>query len=59
MIEAYLSELWCPERPMVGPVLRVERRQPLHPEFRWVRQLDLAVLRQMPYADVLEAIRTA
>jgi hypothetical protein len=58
LIEMYLSELWCPARPVYGPEPIVYRGyEPA--AYRWVRQLDKAALRQLPYADVLEAIRAA
>jgi hypothetical protein len=60
LIEVYLSELWCPDRPLFGPERdsTVWHEKP-RPEMRWLRQLDLAYLRTLPYPDVLKEIRAA
>lgn len=61
MIAAYLTDLWCPERPLwchEGPPAPVTISHD-RAEFRWLRQLDLEAVRTMPYADVVEAIRAA
>jgi hypothetical protein len=61
MIQAYLADLWCPERPRwcyEGPAERV-CIDIKHPRDRWIRQLDYDALRVRSYADVLEMIRAA
>jgi hypothetical protein len=59
LIEVYLRELWCPERPMFGPALPPPVIEKPHAHSYWLRHLDHAWLRTLPYADVLEAIRAA
>lgn len=61
LIEAYLVDLWCPERPRwcyEGPAERVAIEND-RAEFRWLRQLDHGPLLTLPYVDVVEAIRAA
>jgi hypothetical protein len=60
MIEAYLCDLWCPARVLFGPEpdSRMWNAKP-RPEMRWLRNMDLAYLRTLPYAQVLEEIRAA
>ena len=58
LIDVYRSELWCPERPLVGPrplVLRHAYRA----QSRWIRHLDHEDLRVRSFAEVLEMIRAA
>jgi hypothetical protein len=59
LIEVYLSDLWCPERPFIGPM--PANIHPGLPRFdsQWLRELNLAELQRLPYAEVLEAIRAA
>lgn len=59
-IDNYLSDLWCPVRPSVLPPSQRSRNPVggIH-NATWVRRLDLARLRTLPYADVLEAVRAA
>jgi hypothetical protein len=54
-----LSDLWCPERPFIGPM--PANIHPGLPRFdsQWLRELNLAELQRLPYAEVLEAIRAA
>jgi hypothetical protein len=59
LIEVYLSELWCPERPFIGPMPAIIRPGLVRFDFWWLRNLDFAALRTLPYADVVEAIRAA
>lgn len=58
MIEAYLVDLWTPQPPMFGPDPLPMIEKP-HADSRWLRNLNHAELRELPYADVLEAIRAA
>ncbi len=58
LIAVYLSELWCPQPPMLGP--EPASRATLDGyKYRWVRHLDLAHLRSLPYNEVIDAIRAA
>lgn len=58
LIEAYLSELWCPARPMFGPE-RPQWIEKPRADNQWVRNLDLPALMNSPYPEILNAIRAA